>query len=282
MVRQMKVRLLTALGIAIFGIPLLIFSDYIIYTVALGVLSGIAAWEMLRVFGMQKRYAVSVPSILLSALMPLFAFDYFIPAGKQTTYILIMALAVFAYLLYLAFVSVFSRGTLGYKNVAAVFMSVAYVSVSFTSLALVRYMANGVYLFEMVFIGAWVSDSFAYFTGRLLGKHKLAPELSPKKTVEGSVGGIVFTVLAFILYGLIIESFFKLEANYLILAVTGLILSAVGQVGDLWASLIKREFGVKDYSRILPGHGGIMDRFDSILVVSTALMIICLLFPPFA
>lgn len=278
----MKVRLLTALGIAVFGIPLLIFSEYVIYSIALGLLSGLAAWELLRVLGMHKKYAVSVPSIMLSALMPLFAYDYFIPAQKQTVYILIMALAIFAYLLYLAFVSVFSRGTLGYKNVASVFMAVTYVSVSFTSLALVRYMTNGVYLFEMIFIGAWVCDSFAYFTGRLFGKHKLAPELSPKKTVEGAVGGIVFTVLAFMLYGLIIESFFGLSVNYLILAVTGLILSVVGQVGDLWASLIKREYGVKDYSRILPGHGGIMDRFDSILVVSTTLLIICLLFPPFA
>ena len=149
-------------------------------------------------------------------------------------------------------------------------------------MGLLRYMNNGVYLFGMVFIGAWVSDSMAYFTGRLIGKHKLAPTLSPKKTIEGSIGGIVFTVAAFVLYGLIIEGVSDLSANYLLLAIMGGVLSAVSQIGDLWASLIKREYGIKDYSKMLPGHGGVMDRFDSVLSISTILMIFCILFSPFA
>lgn len=83
------------------------------------------------------------------------------------------------------------------------------------------------------------------------------------------------------LYGFIVESITGINARYLILALIGLILSVVSQIGDLWASLIKREYGVKDYSRMMPGHGGIMDRFDSVLAISTVLMALCMVLPPF-
>ncbi len=279
----MKVRLLTSLGILVFGLPLLLLSEYIVYPIALGVLSCISAWELLRVFGLHKKYAVSVPAYLISALLPFFSSEVFISAERHNAYMLVMALVLFSFLMWLAAVSVFSRGSIGYRSVTAVFMAVTYVTVCFTSLSLLRYMTLGVYFFELVFISAWMCDSFAYFTGRLFGKHKLAPELSPKKTVEGSVGGVVFSIVGCLLYGLIIELIEPtLSANYLILAVIGLVGAIIAQVGDLWASLIKREYGVKDYSRILPGHGGIMDRFDSILAVSSLVMVICIFAPPFA
>lgn len=278
----MKVRLLTALGILVFGLPLLIFSQYIVYPIALGVLSGIAAFELLRVFGLHKKFSVSVPVYLVSALLPFFSSDVFFSADEQMKYVVIMAVSFFVLLLWLASVAVFSHGRVSYKSVSAVFMSVVYVTVSFTSLSLLRYMERGAYFFELVFISAWMCDSFAYFTGRLFGKHKLAPELSPKKTVEGALGGVLFSVIGCLLYGLIIELIEPaLNANYLMLAVIGLLGAVIAQVGDLWASLIKREYGVKDYSKLLPGHGGIMDRFDSIFAVSTAILIICMLAPPF-
>ena len=170
---------------------------------------------------------------------------------------------------------------LGFGDVAAVFMSVTYVTVAFTSMSLTRYMQNGVYIFGLVFIAAWMCDIFAYFTGRIFGKHKLAPHLSPKKTVEGSIGGIIFAIIGCTAYGFIVEKISGLTASYLTLALIGLVLSIISQVGDLWASLIKREHGIKDYSQMMPGHGGIMDRFDSILAISTVLMAVCMAFPPF-
>ena len=170
---------------------------------------------------------------------------------------------------------------LGFGDVAAVFISVTYVTVSFTSMALTRYMTNGVYIFALVFIAAWMCDIFAYFTGRMFGKHKLAPHLSPKKTVEGSIGGVAFAIIGCMLYGFVVETVIGLNASYLVLAALGFVLSMISQIGDLWASLIKREHGIKDYSSMLPGHGGVMDRFDSILAISTVLMAVCLIFPPF-
>lgn len=292
----MKQRVITAIGIGIIVIPIMVFSKYIVYPIFLGLISAIATWEMLRVFGFEKRYEISLPAYAVAGLLPTFAHDYF-TQGERIGYLLIVGVVIFSFLLYLAMVCVIGKEIvirrnedrpedgkqriLGFTDVAAVFMSVSYISVSFTSMALTRYTLNGQYTFVLVFVAAWMCDSFAYFTGRFFGKHKLAPNLSPKKTVEGSIGGIVFAIIGCLLYGFVVEKVTGLSARYSVLAATGLILSIVSQIGDLWASLIKREYGVKDYSQMMPGHGGIMDRFDSIIAISTILMAICIAFPPF-
>lgn len=292
----MKERILTAIGIGIVGIPIIMFSRFIVYPIFLGLLSAIAVWELLRVFGFEKRYEISIPAYLVAGLLPIFAHDTF-TGGATGTYVLVLGGAVFAFLLYLVTACVVGKEIIMRKNsesedsdkqrilqfgdVAAVFISVTYVTVSFTSMALTRYMANGGYIFGLVFVAAWMCDVFAYFTGRFFGRHKLAPHLSPKKTVEGSIGGIAFAVIGCMLYGFIVSKVTELNANYLVLALLGLVLSIISQIGDLWASLIKREHGIKDYSRMLPGHGGVMDRFDSILAISTVLMAVCVVFPPF-
>ena len=292
----MKERVITSIGIGVVVIPILIFSRYIVYPIFLGLLAAIAVWELLRVFGFEKRYEISVPSYMVAGLLPIFAHDFF-TGGKTGDYILVLGAVIFTFLLYLVAACVVGKELIMRKNaekddskkqhilefgdVAAVFISVTYVTVSFTSMALTRYMKNGVYIFALVFVAAWMCDIFAYFTGRFFGKHKLAPHLSPKKTVEGSIGGIIFAILGCMLYGFAVSKASGLSANYLVLALLGLVLSIISQIGDLWASLIKREHGVKDYSRMLPGHGGVMDRFDSILAISTVLMAVCMVFPPF-
>jgi hypothetical protein len=118
--------------------------------------------------------------------------------------------------------------------------------------------------------------------GTFLGKHKLCEKISPKKTVEGAIGGIASAVIAYMLFGLILDlAIPNMKVNYIVLAVFALVLSVVSQLGDLIASLIKREHSIKDFGNLLPGHGGIMDRFDSIMAVSTILLILSIVFPPF-
>jgi phosphatidate cytidylyltransferase len=132
------------------------------------------------------------------------------------------------------------------------------------------------------FICAWSTDVFAYFCGRLFGKHKLLPDVSPKKTIEGSVSGVIFCVLSLLLYGFIINRMSNaFNANYLVLILAGLLTSVVAQIGDLSMSLIKRFYGIKDYGRLFPGHGGVVDRFDSVLSVSMVLLALCSFFPLF-
>ena len=270
----MKTRVLTAVCIAIVGIPLLIFSDSVIFSVALGIFSLMATFELLRALGVYKKYALSLPSYAVSLLLPLFSHRVFVGEEAQDGYLLTVALVFFAYLLYLAAFLVFSGGRISFKDIGAAYMGTLYIAVSFTALSMLRYSDGGVYLFGLVFVAAWVTDTFAYFTGRLFGKHKLAPTVSPKKTVEGSIGGTVFAALAFLLYAFILEKSFALSVSYPMFALSGFLLSVIAQIGDLFASQIKREVGIKDYSNLLPGHGGILDRFDSVLAVSVILFVI--------
>ncbi len=277
----MKIRIITAAGMAVFGIPLLIFSKYIIFAIALSALSLIALFEMFRVIGIEKNYALSIPAYCIGVALPFMS--YFFAESYNLSFILLCAALLFAYLVYTFFVAVFMRGRLKFTEISEAFTVATYIIFSFTSLAVMRFIDvdKGLWYIVLVLVCAWGSDVFAYFTGRLFGRHKLIPEVSPKKTVEGAIGGIICAAGLSVLYGFIIQSATDLTPNYIVLAVCGLVLSAVSQVGDLIASLIKREHGVKDYGNIFPGHGGVMDRFDSVLSIATVLLAICLIFEPF-
>ena len=263
-------------------LTVVIFSEFIVYPLALALLAIIAVFEVLRVIGAHKTMALSIPAYLISAAFPLSA--YFVNSDNSLEFLLILAACVFVYLVWLMGVSVFSKGKIAFSKISEVLAAVTYVAVSFTSLSLIRYTnrAFGVFLVILVFVISWTCDTAAFAVGSLIGKHKLIPEVSPKKTVEGAIGGVVFSALLCTAYGfgldLIIEN---ILVNYLYLFLFGLILSVVSQLGDLIASLIKREYGVKDYGRIFPGHGGVLDRFDSVLAVSTILLILSIVFPPF-
>lgn len=149
------------------------------------------------------------------------------------------------------------------KEVLPAGMVTVYITSAVLSLVMLRANFN-IFALLLPFIIAWATDTGAYFTGYFLGKHKLAPEMSPKKTIEGAIGGIIFAVIATVAYGVILYgNFYMLGViKYAIVGAAG---SVVAQIGDLAASCIKRDFGKKDYGALLPGHGGLMDRFDSVL-----------------
>ena len=135
-------------------------------------------------------------------------------------------------------------------------------------------LSQGAFVVWLVFLCSWGSDTCAYCVGMLLGKHKLIPEISPKKTVEGAIGGVIFTILGFALYAFIWNSIYDNKLSYLTLCIYGLVLSIASQFGDLIASSIKRQKNVKDYGSIFPGHGGVLDRFDGVLIVAPCLYIL--------
>ncbi len=147
-------------------------------------------------------------------------------------------------------------------------MYLAFVNIYCTWLPLhmisLRLLPQGSWMLMSVFIMVWVCDSGAYFTGYFLGKHKMAPRLSPKKTIEGGVGGVLLTVVA----ALIIQRFLLIAPNMLNAVIVALLVAFGAIVGDLFESYLKRSFGVKDSGNILPGHGGFADRFDSFLMVA--------------
>lgn len=279
----MKQRIITAIILVAIALPIVLLSEYLIYPIALGFCSLMAMFELLRVLGLHKRWAISLPAYVISVTLPVFAHDMFLgeDAIRAKNYILFCVCVIFAYLLYIMGAAVFSKGELSVSAVATTFLTLTYTVISFTAMSLIRYIDGGEVTFVLVFVSAWISDVGAYFVGSLIGKHKLIPEVSPKKTVEGAIGGIVVVILVFLLYGFGVELVTDYNANYIILAISGGLLALISQIGDLIASLIKREHNIKDYGNLLPGHGGIMDRFDSIIAVSTPLLAIVLIAPPF-
>lgn len=155
-------------------------------------------------------------------------------------------------------------------DIALILFPVFYVGLLFDFLVLIRNVTNGHFWIWLIAISAWGSDTFAYFTGITLGKHKLAPLLSPKKTVEGSIGGVLGAGLLAYIYTIIFTTFSasELRKYIVIIVVTVMIAAMISQIGDLAASAIKRFFNQKDYGNILPGHGGILDRCDSFIFVA--------------
>ena len=262
-------RILTACVLIPLLVLILFFSGTLVYPIAWAILAGVAIFEMFRVFGRGKDFWLSIPAYLIALGLP-FGF-YFTSVGARIT-----LAAIFVYLLWVISVTVFRRGTFPFADAASVFVAVIYIAVGFAALSAIRYGFgdHGKYLCLLAFIGPWVTDTFAYFTGRFFGRHKLIPEVSPKKTVEGSVGGTVFCIVGYIVFGLIMQFAYGFTVNYWMLGIAGLLVAVISQIGDLIASLIKREHGIKDYGNLFPGHGGVMDRFDSVLTTSILLWLL--------
>ena len=165
---------------------------------------------------------------------------------------------------------VFTFPKYDWKQMVANLFSLIYAPVMLSFIYLIREdFEHGAYIVVMVFIASWISDTGAYFVGSTCGKHKLAPVLSPKKSVEGSIGGIVCAAGIGALYALLLERLGLCPAEYIwVFAIIGGLGSIISQLGDLGASAIKRQTGIKDYGKLIPGHGGIMDRFDSVIVTA--------------
>ncbi|MCM0648591.1 phosphatidate cytidylyltransferase [Clostridium swellfunianum] len=152
-------------------------------------------------------------------------------------------------------------------DVAVSMLGFIYVAVFFSFIVLVNGKTYGRYLIWLIFISSWLCDTTAYYVGRFLGKNKLCPKVSPKKTIEGSIGGLLGSAAACGIFGFIIKSY-GVNIDLIHFILIGLICGVFCQFGDLVASSIKRYVNVKDYSNLIPGHGGILDRFDSILFAS--------------
>ena len=269
----MKKRIITAVVSLCCFIPVLIFAYTPALPITLALAAAVAVYEMLDCTGLKHSIAISIP-FYLSALAFPFLLRY-LPEYWEKIAVATLLLTV----LYLFGVMIFTRGKYKISEIATAFLGITYSFVGLFSIQyLYDFVKDGYYVYWIIFIGAWTTDTFAYFCGRLFGKggkHKLAPEISPKKTIEGSIGGIAFCTLAMVLYGFIIcKVDVSLRSNYPVWILTGVAVSIVAQIGDLAFSAIKRHYGIKDFGVIFPGHGGILDRFDSVIAISVMLVVL--------
>ncbi len=267
----MKTRIIAAVCMLAL-VPVLLFwlPDYCA-AIFVGVMGAVASYELLYRTGLLKHTRLNIYAAVMAFGVSIWS--YF---GCNYPYMLLA--------LVLYYVLIFAELMADMKNLQvkdAFFCMLSGVILPFMLSALVRIFVGerGIYYIWIPFIMAFASDTGAYFTGMAIGKHKLCPVVSPKKTIEGLVGGVVCAILGMVAYGLVLQYRFQWEVNYLSLLIYGLVGSLGGVFGDLSLSVIKRQTGIKDYGTLIPGHGGILDRFDSVLVTAPLTEALLLILP---
>ncbi len=250
-----RTRLISGIVLMAITIALMVYGSYPLFWV-IAAISVIGLFELYRAVGMEKTLPAVVgyiSSIIIDILILDDAYSYLLMWFVLTLMVL-MACYVIAYPKYNS------------EQMTMLFFGLIYVTVMLSFVFKVRFVANGILYVWLIFIGAWGSDTCAYCVGKLCGKHKLPSKLSPNKTIEGCAGGIVGAALIGFLFAL---AFFTKNTEYWWkFAAIGGVSSVISQIGDLTASAIKRNHDIKDYGKLIPGHGGILDRFDSIIFIA--------------
>ncbi len=239
--------------------------------VIMGALQAIAAYELLY-----RTKLVTKPRLVVYSVVMAFAIALWSFADAIHAYFVLMVLAYFLLM--------FSEMMRDHVKIRFETLSMCFVGglvVPYLMSAVVRIltMSIGRYVILIPFVVACICDAGAYFIGLKFGKHKLAPVVSPNKTIEGALGGLASGVLAMLLYALILDLPLKFDVNYGAAILYGVLGCLVGELGDLCFSVIKRQTGIKDYGNLIPGHGGVLDRFDSILAVAPLIEALLLIMP---
>lgn len=259
---SLKKRVLTAVII----VPLLILLllsplPVIIAAVMIASIAGLT--EYYNAVGLSEHKGLCAAGYIAAVIIPLAEF------------ISVQAIQILVYLFVLALFTVMlvCHKKVTFTHVALLMMGLIYIPYFMSHIIYIRSMEYGRFYIWLVFIGACMTDTFAYFTGCTVGGRKLCPGISPKKTVSGAVGGVIGCGISFLAFGVIVNFFFGRfldgrQMSLLLLFVMGLISAVISEIGDLTASVIKRQYGIKDFGNIFPGHGGILDRCDSIILVA--------------
>lgn len=277
----MKTRIITGLvgAIAVVG---WLFSMYTpVFSVFIALVAAIGVFELTKAFEV-KNLVFRGLCIAVSAALP-FWFEY--KEKLNIPVFPVVTIAVVASLI----IMVLDFEKLKFEQVACSLCSAVFVPSALSCIILYRdlYLAfpdkyiktDGIFFILFGFFCCWLSDTFAFFAGKFFGKHKLSPVISPKKTVEGAIGGVIGTAILNVVLFVIFKKFFNLSAEITlpIVIIASVCLSVISIFGDLAASTIKRHHGIKDFGNLLPGHGGVMDRFDSSCFVFPVLYSIIIL-----
>ena len=264
----LKQRVITGAALVVALIVILILGTPVV-EFAIALLASVAVVELfsaVKLSGNKLLMVASVAGTIALVAAQCFGAQFFNPA-------------MYAYIVALFIIYMINMHKFSFEEITKTFFVTMYVAFMFAHIILVRNMEYGHFLIWFVLIGAFVTDTAAMFGGKFFGKHKLCPALSPKKTVEGSIAGIAGCVVCTFIMCMICNIGFGIETNYLWAIVVALGASVISQLGDLSASCIKRQFGIKDYGKIFPGHGGVMDRFDSLFFVAPFVYYMMLIIP---
>lgn len=279
----MKVRIITGLVCALIVIMLLVFTGlgYLgVMSIPMGIIAAIAAYEIMRVSKCKNNVLTGV-SMAVAAVIPAFV-DF----NVQQYLPFSMSVPLIIYIVALLIIMLKGYEKTKFEHVALALFGSLVIPASLGTFFKVRDLcvvypelfqrSHCVFLILCAMYCAWMSDTWAYFVGSKLGKHKLAPKISPKKSVEGAIGGVFGTTLfCTVTYFICDHFFFHIDTVKAWMVIPcAIILAILGMCGDLSASVIKRNFGEKDFGNLFPGHGGVLDRIDSFLVTMPALYVI--------
>lgn len=264
----MKERVASGITLLIFLSAIVVFNDSFLaaLNIAISLVSALAVYEIISALGLAKNCVLIVPSIVFSAIYPLI--PLFISQQKQLN--IVQQAAYFAYTVVIFGALIFYHKFLTFREVGVIYsMSLLIPSALGTIINLRTFGgSHGMFYVIIAIFSAWIADTGAYFAGSLCGKHKLCPGISPKKTIEGVIGGFVLNIIAMIVFGYIFHTVYyeySVDISYVTLFIIGFFGTIMSILGDLSFSLIKRSCHIKDFGEIIPGHGGILDRFDSVI-----------------
>lgn len=239
--------------------------------VLFGIMAALGAYELLESTGLVKKRRLIIYAMVMAFCVSIWS-GLSAEARWGQAGLLVFTCLLLGELL-------ISHTKLPLSDVAVTFVAGALIPYLLTALVRMHSWTNGRHFILLPFVIAFLSDTGAYFTGRAFGKHKLAPIISPNKTIEGVVGGAAAAVVGVILYCLVLQFGFRFKINYMAVPLYGILGSLGAVFGDLCFSAIKRQTGIKDYGNLIPGHGGILDRFDSMTVVAPLTEVFMLLIP---
>ena len=267
----MKTRIIAAaVLVPILFLVVLVF-DKVVAALTLGLLLAIGAYELLY-----RTKLVRHPRLVIYSCAMAFAVSMWSYMDAVRAYFLLI-LMVFFILLFAEMMM--DHVKVHFEMLGMCVMAGVIIPYMLSSLIRILIMSIGRYVILIPFIVAFMSDAGAYFVGLKFGKHKLAPVVSPNKTIEGVLGGLAGAMVGMLVYTIILDWPLKFDVNYGIALLYGLLGSAAGTFGDLCFSIIKRQTGIKDYGNIIPGHGGVLDRFDSMMMVGPLTEALLILLP---
>ena len=245
----------------------LALNNKVIDSIFVTLLSIAGIYEYNKCFKRKGYHPISFIGYLSCLIIPLMGV-----VSSQIMFSILMVAIPVAIVIMFAYI-VIKKLEVNIIDIAITVLSIVYVPFLFSFIKLLFLQENGRILVLIAFACAIATDTLAYEIGSRFGKHKLSPVVSPKKSIEGSVAGIVAAMIVTAIICFITNTYFSTEFNIILMTIMGAVLSIVGQIGDLAASSIKRYCGQKDFSKLLPGHGGILDRFDSFMFISPILYV---------
>ena len=268
----MKTRVITAAVLIPLLLLMLMAAPTVVTAIVWGLLMAVAVYELLFCTGLVREPRLVVYSAVMAFAVTLWSHYNAIHAYGQ------IGLMIFAALLFSEMM--LSHVKITFDKICLCVMAGFVIPFLLSSLIRILVMSRiGRYMVLIPFVVAFASDSGAYFAGRFFGRHKLAPVISQHKTIEGAVGGVICAVVGMIIYCVVLQFAFDFQVKYGYAVIYGLLGSLVGIFGDLCFSVIKRQTGIKDYGNLIPGHGGVLDRFDSMMMVGPLMESLLILIP---